>query len=167
MSEREQVIKEKVEHTGIFDFSGFYFFAYTWFRDEQYDGVDEQKYSEKVIGNSKDIDIEWKAFKTLSDYFKVEHMLVFEIRGMSDVEVEIDGKKKKMNKGKISLEIKTTLIRDPESKWDRSPTLRFMRDVYNKYVIPGRVTSIKELARSHTMKFKEELKAYLELVGKR
>ncbi len=167
MSEKEQVMKEKVEHSGIFNFAGFYSFAYSWFRDEQYDGVDEEKYAEKVSGNSRDIDIEWKAFKSMSDYFKIEQKLVFQIRDLTDVEVEIDGKKKKMNKGNISVEIKTTLVRDPESKWDRMPTLRFMRDVYNKYVIPGRVTSMKEKARENTAKFKEELKAYLELTGRR
>ena len=54
---------------------------------------------------------------------------------LTDVEVEIDGKKKKMNKGKAGLEIKGILTRDPDSKWDTSAFYSFIRDIYNKYII--------------------------------
>ncbi|MAG38252.1 hypothetical protein CMI45_02615, partial [Candidatus Pacearchaeota archaeon] len=113
MAERDMLLKEKVDHTGIFDFKGFYRFAHTWFKDEGY-GVDEGKYSEKLSGNSKNLTIEWKATKQLSDYFKIEHIIRFTIENLTDVEVEVDGEKKQMNKGKVEMEIKANLVSDPE-----------------------------------------------------
>ncbi len=165
MAEKEQVIKEKVEYNGIFDFKGIYGFAHKWLKEESY-GVVEEKYSEKVSGNAKDINFEWKCSKKLSDYFKVEVSVKFEISDLSEVEVEIDGKKKKTNKGKISIEAKGILVRDPDSKWEDTQFWRFMRDTYNKYVIPSRVESMQDRVFSDIKSFKDALKSYLEIVGR-
>ncbi len=133
MAEKEQVVKEKVEHNGLLDFSSLYSFAHSWLKEENF-GVDEEKYAEKTSGNSRDIDIEWKAMKDFSDYFIFEYKIKFEVKNLIDVEVEIDGKKKTMNKGKITIEITGVLVKDKDSKWDSSPFSRFSRDVYNKYL---------------------------------
>jgi len=167
MAEKDILLKEKLDHTGIFDFAAFYGFAHIWWKDHLYDGVVEEKYSEKVSGSTKDIFIEWKATKRLSDYFKIEQAIKFVISNLTDVEVEIEGKRKKMNKGKIAVEIQGRIIRDPDSKWDRTPLMRFLREVYNKYVIPGRVESIEIKIITDTKSWKDDLKAYLELTGKR
>lgn len=166
MAEKDQVTKEKVENSGLWDFKGFYTYAHGWLKEENFD-VEEEKYSETVTGNSRKINFEWKATKTLSDYFKHEIKLKFAVQDLTDVEVEIDGKKKKMNKGKILIEIKGTLVRDPESKWDITPWYRFLRDTYNKYVVPGRVQNQRDMLISDVITLKEELKAYLELSGRR
>src|SRR3989338_3408616 len=105
MAEKDQITKEKVEHSGLMDFKAFYSFASSWFKEENYD-LEEEKYSENVSGNAKNINIEWKATKKLSDYFKQEMKIKFEVKELVDVEVEIDGKKRKTNKGKVLVEIK-------------------------------------------------------------
>ena len=166
MAEKDLVIKEKVEHSGLFDFPAFYSYAHSWFIGEQY-GVTEEKYSEKLSGNKRDLLIEWKATKKLSDYFKIDIGVKFEIENMTEVEAEIDGDRKKMNKGKASVEIKGLLVKDHESKWETSPFSKFMRDVYNKYIIPVRVSDMNNRVEGDVKKFKEELKAFLELVGRR
>ncbi|MDO8459599.1 MAG: hypothetical protein Q7S74_00675 [Nanoarchaeota archaeon] len=166
MADRDQILKEKVEHSGVLDFPALYSFIHSWFKEEGY-GVIEEKYSEKVGGNTRDIDIEWKASKTFSDYFKVEYKIKYEVKDLSDVEVEIDGTRKKMNKGKISIDITGALIKDPESKWDSTPYYRFLRDVYNKYVIPSRVQSMRNKVQSDVVTIKEKIKSYLDLIGRR
>ncbi|MBX4196067.1 hypothetical protein KW805_00575 [Candidatus Pacearchaeota archaeon] len=167
MAEKELILKEKVENSGLFDFAALYGFAHSWLKDQENYGVVEEKYSEKVSGNSRDIDIEWKATKGLSDYFRVELSVKYEVRGLTDVEVEMEGSKKKMNRGKVSVEIKGTLIRDPDSKWENSPINKLMRDIYNKYIIPSRVKDMKDIVRGDVMGFKDNLKAFLDLTGKR
>lgn len=166
MAEKERLTKEKVERSGLMDFKAFYSFAHSWLREENYD-VEEEKYSETVNGNTRDIVIEWKATKTLSDYFKHEIKIKYDVKELSDVEVEIDGKKKKMNKGKILIEITGNLIRDPESKWDITPWYRLLRDFYNKYIVPGRIDSHRGKLTNDVVTLKEEMKAFLELSGKR
>jgi hypothetical protein len=166
MAEKDLIVKEKVEHSGLMDFAGFYSFVHSWFKEEGY-GVDEVKYAEKSDGTKRDIDIEWKITKRLSDYFKFEHKLKMEIKGLAEVEVETDGKKKKTNQGKITVEISGSLIRDPDSKWDKNPSYRFMRDLYNKYVIPSRVDNMMFKVSDDVKKVKEEMKAFFELSGRR
>jgi hypothetical protein len=166
MAEKEQVLKEKVTYAGVFDFKGLYACAHKWLKNENY-WIVEDKYTEKVAGSTKDILIEWTASKKLSDYFKVEIKVKFDIADLSDVEIEIDGKKKKANKGKVEIEIKGNLIRDPDSKWEERPVWRFLRDTYNKYIIPKRAEDMQDIVDTITKGLKEELKAYLELLGKR
>ena len=166
MADKDLLIKEKVSHAGIFDFSAFYEYAHSWFKEEGY-GVVEEKYSETVSGNAKKLFIEWTSTKKISDYFKIEFKIKFYIDNLTDVEVEIDKEKKKMNKGKVTVEIKGALIKDPESKWDVNPVYQFFRGVYNKFIIPGRVDALEEKVRADVKVFKDELKAFLELSGKR
>ena len=167
MVEKDQIIKEKLDHAGVFNFSELYTFMHTWLKDNLY-GVNEDRYNEKVSGNARDISFEWKAIKKTSDYFKIEHTIRVEIIGLTDVEVEIDGKRKKMNKGKISIEIKGVLIKDPKNNWDETkPFYKFLRELYDKYVIPKRIESMELKIEVDVRTFKDEIKAYLELTGKR
>lgn len=164
--ERDLIVKEKVENTGLFDFSGLYSYAYGWFKYEEYVVV-EDEYTEKVSGNEREAVIKWSAWKTITDYFKLEIKVKFEIRNMTEVEVEIDGKKKKMNKGRVITEIKGSLVRDPESGWEGKPWYKFFRETYDKYIIPKRVEDQKEKVMSDVWAFKDALKGYLDLIGKR
>lgn len=168
MVERDLIIKEKVQHEGLFNFKELYKYAHQWFREEDYDAVIEEKYKEKLVtGNARDIEVEWKISKSLSEYFKMEMSVKFEILGMSDVEAEIDGKKKKMNKGEIGVEIKGFVTKDPKSKWEIYPFYRFIREVYDKYVIPSRTSAIEDRLKDDVRDFKEALKSFLELYGRR
>ncbi len=166
MAEKEPIIKEKLDNSGVFDFKAIYSFANSWLKDEGF-GVVEDKYSEKVSGSSREISVEWNIRKEMSDYFILEGGVGIEVKGMTDVEVEIEGERKRMNKGKISISIKGALVTDPKSKWDENNFYRFLRDIYNKYIIPGRIEHMKSLVKEKIIAFKEELKAVLELSGRR
>jgi hypothetical protein len=167
MVAKDQILKEKLDHSGIFNFSELYSYMHAWLKDNLY-GVNEEKYGEKISGNARDINFEWKATRELSEYFKIEHTIRVDVIGLSDVEVEIDGKKKRMNKGKIAMEIKGVLIKDFKNTWDETkPFYRFLRETYDKYIIPGRVKAMEDKVEIDVRAFKDEVKAFLELSGKR
>ncbi|HLF53741.1 MAG TPA: hypothetical protein VI544_01040 [Candidatus Nanoarchaeia archaeon] len=167
MVEKDLIIKEKLDHSGLFNFSELYSYMHSWFKNNLY-GVNEEKYSEKVSGASRDISFEWKATKKISDYFRIEDMIKVDVVGLTEVEVEIDGKKKRMNKGKIAMEIKGILLKDPKNTWDETvPVYKFLREAYDKYIIPQRINSVVERVEVEARAFKDEVKAYLELTGKR
>lgn len=166
MAQKDLLTKEKMGHSGLFDFGGFYNYAHRWLKEEGY-GVIEERYSEKISGEARDISIEWKASKDMTEYFKKEMQIRIDIKGLVEVEVEIDGKRKKMNKGSVDMEIKGFLIRDPKSVWDGVPLYRFLRDLYNKYIIPGKIDSMEEDLKNDVTTFKDQDKAFLELIGKR
>jgi len=166
MAEKKEIIKEKLEHTGVFDFSDFYGYAHSWLKDRKY-GIIEKKYSEKIEGNKKNITVEWEAKKDFSDYFRFQIDIKIEAKSLTDVEVEIDGERRKMNKGIIEVEFKGIEVRDPEGKWEGSPLWRLTRDFYNKFIIPGRVHDMQGQLTKSIIDLKDELKAFLELTAKR
>lgn len=166
MADKELLLKDKTEHSGLMNFAALYSYSHGWFKEQGY-SVDETKYSEKSDGTKRDITVEWNVTKTLSDYFKIDNKFKMEVSGLIDVEVEIDGVKKKMNQGKITLEMKGNLITDPDSKWQSSPFNRFIRDIYNKYVIPSRMNDMRGLVVGDVQSFMEEMKSFLELLGRR
>lgn len=166
MPEKDKLIKEKLEHVGLFDFGEMYAYAFNWFKNESYSLV-EDKYTEKVSGGNRDIEFEWTAGNKLSDYFKAEIKLKLAVDGMSDVEVEIDGKKRKMNKGRIRMDFSGTLIRDVGAKFEEKGTWKFMREWYNKYLIPDRLDKMEDKVKDDMRDFKEKLKVFLEMSGRR
>ncbi len=166
MAEKDILIREKAEYTGVFDFTASYEYAFQWLRDEQYNVV-EEKYNEKVTPEGREITIEWKAYKEITDYFKSEISIRFELKRVVDVEVEIEGKKKKMNKGMYRTELKGVLIRDPKARWESTGMYQFLREIYNKYIIPGRVDQMEDKVKDDAIAFKEAMKSFLEFSGSR
>jgi hypothetical protein len=166
MADKDLLIREEVEFNGVFSFDEAYAYAFNWFRDESY-GLVEDRYSEKVTSGGRDIKFEWSATKRKSDYFKVELNVKVEVLGLTDVEVEADGKKKKSNKGKFKFAIKGFLVKDPDSKWDETPWYQFLRNTYNKYIIPGRIDKMEDSVFDDVQDCKEKMKLFFEISGKR
>ncbi|SRR3989344_5565600 len=167
MAEEDVILKEKVKYAGYGDLKKIYSYAYDWLKQEDYKVVEEQ-YNEKVKGNTKELEIIWKATKEITDYFRIKIDFKWKIYGMEDVEVEIDGKKKKMNKfGELGIEMKGMLVKDYYSHWNRSTTAKFFKEIYDKYVIPGRTKELRDRVEKDVQDFKEEMKALLELTGKK
>jgi len=167
MVEKDTIIKEAVKFAGIGDFKGAYNHAYEWLKEEEF-SITEENYVEKVSGDGKDIEIAWTAARTLTDYFKISLSIKWRILGMSDVEAEIDGKKKKMNKfAEIKIDTKGVLVKDYDSKWEKTGMLKFLKDIYQKYVIPGRTKEKEGQVAEIVQDFKEEMKAFFALTGKK
>jgi hypothetical protein len=166
MAEKEEVIAEKLDYTGLFSFSNLYSFMYNWLTQEEGYDVNEDKYSEKVSGDTRSLLIEWKASKKMADYYRIEMKIKFEIDGMKDVEVEVEGKKTKMNKGKVAIGIKGLMVIDPDSNWEVTPFYQFLRDVYNKYIIPKRIVSMEARTFAIVTNLREDIKEFLDASGR-
>ena len=166
MSEKDSVIKEKLKYAGLVNFKGTYAFAHDWLKGEGF-SVTEELYTEKIAGDAKELEIKWKATKMITDYFKIDLSLKWKILGMKNVDVEIDGKKKSINKvAELSIEIKGELEKDWSSKWNANAMNKFFKEIYQKFVIPGRTLEKKIEVKKVVQDFKEEMKALLELTGR-
>ena len=164
MAEKDKIFESKIKQTGIFDFKETYRFAYTWLVDNGYD-VMENVYSEKVAGGAKEIEIEWVAERKVSDYFKFEIKANWRILAMTDVEVEENGKKVKMNKGQVEIKAKGTLIKDWEAKWEGQPIWKFFRGVYDKYIIRARIEQYEGKIFGEADEFLSQIKSFLAIEG--
>lgn len=166
MPTEKNVYKEKVTHRGYFNFREVYNFVHEWFKDENYDVI-EKEYKEKMVQVGKDVEIKWDCFKKLTDYFRNLIKLRWEIRNMVEVEVEKDGKKVKMNKGEIKITFEAILESDYERRWENSPLWKFMRGLYDEYVIRLTKEEYEDKLFDKTVSIVENSKAFLTMEGKR
>ena len=70
MAEKEEVFSSGIKYKGIFSFKDYYKFCYEWVTEEIGLDLEEKKYKEQVVGNSKNIEILWQGSKKITDYFK-------------------------------------------------------------------------------------------------
>jgi hypothetical protein len=167
MAEKEQVFSSKIKYDGLLDFSDFYKFCYQWLNEESGFDLAETAYKEKIKGDSKEIEVEWKGKMEVTDYFKFEIKVEFKVIGLKDVEIVKDGIKKKINKGNIEIKIKGTLVRDYKGKFEISSTQKFMRSIYEKWIIPSRIEEYGGKLVGICDEFLSQGKAFLDLSGKK
>lgn len=167
MAEKDKIFSSSISYKGIFSFSDFYQFCYDWLTEETGLGISEDKYSEKLAGTSKDIDVEWTGEKKVTDYFKFEIKVKFEITGLTEVEIEKGGAKVKTNKGKVKAKVSGTLIRDYDGKFEKDAFRKFLRSIYEKWVIKSRIDQFEDKLFGNCDEFLGQAKAYLALEGKR
>jgi hypothetical protein len=167
MAEKDKIFSSKIKYNGIFNFPDFYKFCYDWLKDETGLSLSENKYAEKLNGDSKNIDVDWSGSKEVSDYFKFEAKISFKVVGLTVAEITQDGKKIKTNKGAIEVGISGTLVRDTKGKFEKSGFQRFLRGIYEKTVIPERIEQLQGKVGSDCDEFLSQAKSYLDLEGKR
>jgi hypothetical protein len=167
MPEKDTIFSSKAKYNGIMDFPEFYKFCYNWLVEEAGLNVVEEKYAEKITGDSKNIDIAWAGSKKITDYFKEEVKVSFQIIGLTKIEIVKDGRKVKTNNGSVEIKIKGTLIRDYEGKFETTPTKKFMRSIYEKWVIPSRLNEFEGKIVGDCDEFLSQTKAFLDLEGKK
>jgi hypothetical protein len=165
MSEQDVLAKRKVRHKGVFDFAETYRFCYDWFMDNGY-FLTEKNYTEKVAQRGKEVEIQWEAFRKISDYFKFVIKASWRILGLTDVEVEEDGKKVKMNQGDLTINFTAVIEKDYENRWESNSFTKFMRGVYDKYIIKGRIDQYEEKLFLELDELIAQMRSYLALTIK-
>jgi len=168
LGEKETIFSSTIKHVGIFSFTDFYKFCYEWIKEETgMDPLTETKYEEKLKGDEKEIVVEWKGEKKLTDYFRFDAEVKFEIRALKNIEIEQSGKKIKTNDGSVKINIKGILVRDYKGKFEMSAFRKFLRSIYEKWVIPARIEEYEGKIAGSCDEFLSQAKSYLDLEGKR
>lgn len=167
MAEEETVFSSKVSYNGIFSFKDFYSFCYSWLTEETGLGLSEGKYSEKLAGDIKNIDIEWSGSKNITDYFKSKVSITFSIKGLAQIKVKKDGVEVDSNKGSVEIKVKGVIIKDYQGKFEMTGFRKFLRSIYEKYVIPSSVKEFKGRIADDCDEFLGQAKSYLDLEGRK
>ena len=164
--ERDKVIEAKIKESGIFNFAELYEFLYDWLNEESYK-LKEKKYSEKVMGDVKTIEIEWDADKKVSDYFKFRLELRWQITGLKKIEVKKEDQKVTMNSGSVEIKFRAWVLKDYEGRWENKPVWKFLRGVYDRYIIRHRNDQYEDKVEDEMKEMVAQTKAFLALEAKR
>jgi hypothetical protein len=167
MAEKDQIYSSSIKSTGIFDFKSFYKFCYEWLVEEAEMNLTETSYKEKLSGNEKEIEVKWEGYNKLTDYFKFDIKVVFEVKRLKEVEIPQNGKKIKTNEGEVKVAVKGILTKDYSGKFETSAWRKFLRGIYEKWVIPSRIDQFETKIFDKCDEFLAQAKAYLDLEGKR
>jgi len=167
MPEKETIFSSKIKYTGIFSFKDFYKFCYDWLTEETGLKLVEDKYTEKIDGAEKKIEVEWTGEKKLTDYFRFDTKIKMIAGKLKEVEINQGGAKLKTNQGSVEVEIKGILVRDYEGKFETTAFKKFLRGIYEKWVIPSVIEEYKGKISSDSDTFLNQAKAYLDLEGKK
>ena len=160
MPEEKKIFEQQLKQKGFFNYDALYNFMFIWLKDENFD-VSEEKYEEKLTSAGKEIKIKWVATKEISDYFRNKIEVVWHIVTMTDAEVEIEGKKVKTNKGEVKIKFKGILERDYEKRWEDKPMWKFLRGIYDKYIIRTTMEQYEIKLFKKSSEFFEEVKSFL------
>ncbi len=167
MAEQDKLISTKTKYTGFFHFKDFYQFCHDWLVEDFGLDVTEKKYQEKLAGDAKEVEIEWEGYKKVTDYFQFKVVVKWRILGLKNVEINQGGKKIKTNEGSVEIRLAGTLIRDYEGKFEKDAFRKFLRSVYEKWVIPSRIDQMEEKLFSDSNEFLEQAKAFLTMEGQK
>ena len=167
MAEKDQIFSSKIKYEGIMSFKDFYKFCYDWLSEETELTVAETKYVERLKGDSKDIDVEWVGVRKVTDYFKFQVKVKFQVLKLKEVETTQGGVKIKTNQGSVEIKVTGTLIRDYEGKFETTAHKKVMRSIYEKWVIPSRIEQFEDKLISDCDEFLSQAKAYLDLEVKK
>ncbi len=167
MPEKETIFSSKIKYTGVFSFKDFYKFCYDWLKEETGLELAENKYSEKIDGASKKIEIKWEGKKKLTDYFRFDTEVEIKAEGLKEVEINQGGVKVRTNQGSVEVGMKGTLVRDYEGKFETTAFKKFLRGIYEKWVIPSSIEEYQGKISGACDSFLNQAKAYLDLEGKK
>jgi len=85
---------------------------------------------------------------------------------MNDVEVNSNGKKIKLQKGDVEVKIQGYLIKDYEHRWEDSPFFKFLRGVYNRYIIRARIEAYEAKLFGECDEVAAQIKGFLAIDAK-
>ena len=86
---------------------------------------------------------------------------------MVSVEVMREGVKVKRDKGTVEVKFTAYLERDYENRWEANPFLKFLRGIYDKYIIRNTIVSYRDALAAETDEINAQVKAFLALEARR
>lgn len=164
--EKDRIFKGNVKQKGIYNFKDLYEFLYDYLLDQNFD-IFETKYTEKVEGESKNLEIVWTATREISDYFRIEIRLHWFVFGMKKIKVKKEGKEITMDSGTIEIKMEGYLQKDFENRWENHPFWKFLRGLYDRYIIKSRVNDHEIKVFEETNEVATQAKSFLAVEGRK
>jgi len=163
MAERLIVVdKERLDYQGVFDAKEVLKVIQQWATDKGY-WLIEKKHGETTKPEGKVIDLDFEPFKKFTDYAKGIIKIRAQMLDVKDVVTERDGRKVKLQEGKILIIFDGILETDYEHRWEGKPVFFVLRTIFEKYVYTPFVSGFERGVKEDLMSLKNNLKAFLNL----
>ncbi|MFH1683138.1 MAG: hypothetical protein ABIA37_05060 [Candidatus Woesearchaeota archaeon] len=131
--ERTLIVDQlKLGYEGLFDLPELYRLIDSWFYEKGWDKY-EHVNQEQVTSSGRQIRIVLEPWKSMSDYYKIIIRIKFHAMDVTDVEIEKDKQKVKLNQGELRMVFDGYVVSDRQGKWHDKPVLWFLSTIFRKY----------------------------------
>jgi hypothetical protein len=161
MAEREEVVKKVLVYEGLLDSSDLFKIIDNWLRERYYDKR-ERATEEKETRKGKIITYWLDPWKKVTDYFKIIMRFECILGPLKEVEVEREGKKIRLEKGKVRIEIIGFLTYDYENKWIK-PLEFFLRYIFDHFIYWPITKKYRDMTREHAEDIYSHLARYFNI----
>ncbi len=148
----------KVVQESTFDMNQLYKLGRSWFGKHGYDFF-EKEYVSSQREDAKNASIKWEAEREVDDYVKFHIEVRIKFKNLR----EVQGKKKVLNSGEVSFSIEAYLAKDYEARWEKGFMSKFIRGVYDMFVIRGKIDKDKQRLDREAREFFNEIRMFLKL----
>lgn len=163
MAEKRILIDNEVlTYQGLFDLRALMRIVDKFFHDRRYDKL-ETKNFEEVYEEGKQVTVEMRPYRKVSDYAKIQIRIYMVASNLKEVEIEKDGVKQKILRGKAQFSFDAYLITDYEHKWDGMPTYYFLRSMFDKFLYKRHTDEWEKTAIKDCRGVQDEIKSFLNM----
>src|SRR3989344_6939099 len=136
---------EKIDYSGPLDVNGLLRMIENFLWEKGFDKRQDKDFEENTP-NGKFIEWQYSPWKKITDY--VRYWMKIRILGYDFVktDVKVEGKKKKLDNGRLLIIVDSFIEYDYDNYWDDRPFLFFLRTIYDYFVF-----------KSYTEKFEHTL----------
>ncbi len=135
---------QMIKYYGIFDYPGLLRTIYNWGLKqgmEMHDKKSKHKIPDARGAEQEQTLVGWRK---VDAYVKFWFTVSTRAEYLKDVDVIVDGKKKRLTQGKIRIRITGYVELDYNNRFETSPFMEKVRDFYHKYIIRTKIQNIWE-----------------------
>jgi len=163
MPEKKIVYQDKfISFEGLFSLKDLFKIIVRWFNEHGYDMFENKNY-EEVYEDGKKVIFELIPYKKVSDYYKLEIRIFAVFESLKEVEVELNGIKQRLLKGRANFTFDAILVTDYEGRWESRPTYYFYRTLIDKFIYKSYTDKYENELIKDAKEVQEEIKAYLNM----
>lgn len=163
MPEKRYVVREeKINYDGYFDLAGLYYVIEDVVRRFGYIKK-EDMHDVRVYKTHRELEVKFVPELEISDYTKYIIEVKMLITDMTDVTITVDGKPKKVQKGKIKAKFSGLQKTGYGGQWSGKPSFQVMRMLIDKLIYPQYMGDLEGQLKSHVKLLMHEFSAHLNI----
>ncbi len=163
MAERNIAVSGMVvSYEGLFNVFELYKILDDWQKKHNYDKTEKESI-EYVKPEGKYIELKLEPARKESDYVKFVISIHIQMEGLKETVVEIDGEKKKMHEGRVTVTFDAWLLTDYEEAWHTKAGIYFLRLIVDKYFYKIYTDKFLSTLRGEVSELSTQIKSFLNL----
>ncbi|MFH1682586.1 MAG: hypothetical protein ABIA37_02200 [Candidatus Woesearchaeota archaeon] len=156
-----------IRYTGLFDMDGVYSAMVDWCKNYGFIWQ-EGTYKHKVpTPKGAEQEFEWTAEREVTDYIKNTIFIKGHLWDATEVDIEVNGKRKTLTNGRMEMVITGSLITDWQGTWKGGKFIQWLGKAYENYILKKDIESIYWDEMYYRLwNFHAVLKKYFDLQAK-